>query len=343
MTALFVMMKSDPPALRRREPWGVGEPGVRGRRHRAAPAATTPWCWCPNLHLPTLRRWLRAGHPARRPGRPSRSASTTVRPNELVHRWQESDISVPLKVVASPYREITRPVLDYVKRITKDSPRMVVTVFIPEYVVGHWWGGHPAQPELALRLKGPAAVRAQRHGDFRSVAVNSSERLKTLAPVGTGRCQTRNPGLTVADTDGGRMANGGSCVARDDGREWFVRATRAAGRAVRARSSINGDPIGTPCRGNPGTRVRAHRIAVPDRRRRRRAAATWRSRDPVARCAMIRVRWWPISCSAPAGSPGRAAAEPVGPAGQTGFGGPGASRSVPTAGPASTATTALNW
>src|SRR3712207_7270963 len=44
-----------------------------------------------------------------------------------------------LTVLESPYREITRPVLDYVKGIRRDSPRELVVVFVPQYVVGHWW------------------------------------------------------------------------------------------------------------------------------------------------------------------------------------------------------------
>jgi hypothetical protein len=46
---------------------------------------------------------------------------------------------VPLTILDSPYREITRPVLDYVRDLRRKSPRDVVTVFIPDYVVGHWW------------------------------------------------------------------------------------------------------------------------------------------------------------------------------------------------------------
>ena len=75
-------------------------------------------------------------------------------------QWEDSDISVPLKVIASPYREITRPVLDYVKRVSKESPRTVVTVFIPEYVVGPLVGAGAAQPERAA-AQGPAAVHAR--------------------------------------------------------------------------------------------------------------------------------------------------------------------------------------
>ena len=66
--------------------------------------------------------------------------------------WGNSDISIPLKTLASPYREITGPVVDYVKRISKESPRTVVTVFIPEYVVGHWWE-QLLHNQSALRLK----------------------------------------------------------------------------------------------------------------------------------------------------------------------------------------------
>jgi hypothetical protein len=57
-----------------------------------------------------------------------------------------------LTVVDSPYREITRPVLEYVGDIRRSSPRDVVTVFIPEYVVGHWWEQF-LHNQSALRLK----------------------------------------------------------------------------------------------------------------------------------------------------------------------------------------------
>jgi hypothetical protein len=71
----------------------------------------------------------------------------------LTKVWGDREIPVPLKVVESPYREITRPVLEYVKRIRTDNPRDVVTVFIPEYVVGRWWE-QVLHNQSALRLKG---------------------------------------------------------------------------------------------------------------------------------------------------------------------------------------------
>jgi hypothetical protein len=59
---------------------------------------------------------------------------------------------VPLKVLASPYREITRPVVQYVKEVRSGRPLDLVTVFIPEYVVGHWWE-QLLHNQSALRLK----------------------------------------------------------------------------------------------------------------------------------------------------------------------------------------------
>src|SRR5690606_9911544 len=53
----------------------------------------------------------------------------------------------------SPYREVTRPVIEYVKNLRKESPRDVVSVIIPEYVVGHWYE-HLLHNQSALRLKG---------------------------------------------------------------------------------------------------------------------------------------------------------------------------------------------
>ncbi|GLF98857.1 APC family permease [Streptomyces yaizuensis] len=67
--------------------------------------------------------------------------------------WERRGINVPLKILDSPYREITRPVVDYVKGLRRQSPRDVVSVVIPEYVVGHWYE-HLLHNQSALRLKG---------------------------------------------------------------------------------------------------------------------------------------------------------------------------------------------
>ncbi|MEU2894818.1 APC family permease [Streptomyces sp. NPDC088106] len=72
---------------------------------------------------------------------------------ELREEWERRGIDVPLKVLDSPYREVTRPVIEYVKSLRNEAPRAVVSVIIPEYVVGHWYE-HLLHNQSALRLKG---------------------------------------------------------------------------------------------------------------------------------------------------------------------------------------------
>ena len=105
------------------------------------------------LHLPALRALAYA-----RATRPDVLEAVTVNvdPDEttaLAREWEDREIPVPLKIMDSPFREITRPILDYVRRVRSDNPRDVVTVFIPEYVVGHWWE-QLLHNQSALRLKG---------------------------------------------------------------------------------------------------------------------------------------------------------------------------------------------
>jgi amino acid transporter len=104
------------------------------------------------VHKPTLRAVYYA-----RATRPNVIEAVTVNVSEsetveLQKTWQERQIPIALKVLDSPFREITRPVIDYVKHLRRQSPRDVVTIFIPEYVVGHWWE-QLLHNQSALRLK----------------------------------------------------------------------------------------------------------------------------------------------------------------------------------------------
>jgi amino acid transporter len=104
------------------------------------------------IHKPTMRALAYA-----RATRPSTLEAITVgvegkEARALQEEWERRGIQVPLKMLDSPYREITQPILDYVKSLRRRSPRDVVTVFIPEYVVGHWWE-HLLHNQSAFRLK----------------------------------------------------------------------------------------------------------------------------------------------------------------------------------------------
>ena len=135
-----------------------------------------------NLHLPTLRALAYA-----KATRPDVLEAIHVsvddrEARELQSKWEDSEhVTVPLKVIASPYRDITRPLLDYVKRITKESRRTVVTVFIPEYVVGHWWE-QVLHNQSALRLKGRLLFEPQVMVTSVPWQLSSSDRLKHLLP-----------------------------------------------------------------------------------------------------------------------------------------------------------------
>ena len=57
-----------------------------------------------------------------------------------------------LRTLDSPYREVTRPIVDYVRLLRRESPRDLVAVYIPQYVVGHWWE-QILHNQSALRLR----------------------------------------------------------------------------------------------------------------------------------------------------------------------------------------------
>ncbi|GIE93441.1 APC family permease [Paractinoplanes rishiriensis] len=105
------------------------------------------------VHLPTLRAVAYA-----QATRPDSLTAVTVNVDDkdtrqIQEEWERRQIPVPLTVVDSPYREISRPIIDFVKGMRRSSPRDVVSVFVPEYVVGRWWE-NLLHNQSALRIKG---------------------------------------------------------------------------------------------------------------------------------------------------------------------------------------------
>jgi len=104
------------------------------------------------VHKPTLRALAFA-----KATRPDTLTALTVNVTDeetrnLLLEWERHELPVQLTVLESPYREVTRPLLDYIRGLRADRPRDVVSVFIPEYVVGHWWE-QLLHNQSALRLK----------------------------------------------------------------------------------------------------------------------------------------------------------------------------------------------
>jgi Amino acid permease len=99
--------------------------------------------------------------------------SKSLRPNKLLAlsvvsdeeeqakieaQWREFDLDVPLEILYSPYRELARPVLRYVDELDAQRDNDIVTIVIPEFVVGSRWG-QLLHNQSALFLKGRLLFR----------------------------------------------------------------------------------------------------------------------------------------------------------------------------------------
>ena len=105
------------------------------------------------VHKPTLRALAFA-----KATRPDTLTALTVNVDDedtraLQAEWERHDLPVALTVLESPFREVARPLIGYIKKLRADRPRDVVSVFIPEYVVDKWWE-QLLHNQSALRLKG---------------------------------------------------------------------------------------------------------------------------------------------------------------------------------------------
>jgi amino acid transporter len=148
MGVLFLLMRG----IRRHYDRVSTETALLEAEDRTLPSRVRAVVLVSKLHKPTARALAFA-----KASRPSvlEALTVAVDPEEtdrLVEHWHEAGIDIPLKVIASPYRDVTGPILDYVRTLRKDSPRDVVTVYIPEYVVGRWWE-QILHNQSALRLK----------------------------------------------------------------------------------------------------------------------------------------------------------------------------------------------
>jgi hypothetical protein len=72
--------------------------------------------------------------------------------------WEEFNLDISLEILYSPYRELARPVLRYVDELDAQRDNDVVTIVIPEFVVGSWWG-QLLHNQSALLLKGRLLFR----------------------------------------------------------------------------------------------------------------------------------------------------------------------------------------
>lgn len=57
----------------------------------------------------------------------------------LQREWEQHGIPVPLVIVDSPYRTFAQPIEHFIREYREKHGPSVVTVYLPQYIVGHWW------------------------------------------------------------------------------------------------------------------------------------------------------------------------------------------------------------
>lgn len=148
MPLIFLLMRS----IERHYSRVRAELATTDRDKMILPARVHALVLVSRVHKPTLRALAYA-----RATRPTVLEAIMVNVDddetqELQDEWERRAIPVTLKVLDSPYREITRPILSYVRALRTDNPNDLVTVYVPEYVVGNWWEA-VLHNQSALRLK----------------------------------------------------------------------------------------------------------------------------------------------------------------------------------------------
>jgi hypothetical protein len=77
---------------------------------------------------------------------------------KLREKWERVGAGVKLVVLPSPYRELTRPLLKYIKRVKAQEHDDMITVVLPEFIPAKWWQ-HILHNQSSLLLKGALLFR----------------------------------------------------------------------------------------------------------------------------------------------------------------------------------------
>ena len=72
---------------------------------------------------------------------------------QIRNDWDKWGRGVPLVVLASPFRSLMEPLLEYIEQLEAEHPDDYVTVVLPEFVPARWWH-HLFHNQRALLIKG---------------------------------------------------------------------------------------------------------------------------------------------------------------------------------------------
>jgi amino acid transporter len=80
------------------------------------------------------------------------------RTRRLEEKWGKWGMGVPLIVLASPYRSLIGPLLEYVDSLQRLGPNHMVTLVLPEFLPARWWQ-QILHNQTALLIKGTFLFR----------------------------------------------------------------------------------------------------------------------------------------------------------------------------------------
>ncbi len=127
---------------------------VEGDRSAALPSATHGIVLVAQLHRPALRA-IAYARAMRHDTLTAVGVSVDKRATKQLQReWGERNLGLRLTIIDSPYREFVNPIIGYIKAVRRTSPREMIVVYVPEYVVRNWW-------ERFLHNRSGARLRAK--------------------------------------------------------------------------------------------------------------------------------------------------------------------------------------
>ncbi|HEX4824554.1 MAG TPA: APC family permease [Candidatus Polarisedimenticolaceae bacterium] len=77
---------------------------------------------------------------------------------EIREEWTRWGKGVRLEILASPFRSVMEPLLEYIEITNEERPNDFVTVLLPEFVPARWWH-HLLHNQRALLIKGALLFR----------------------------------------------------------------------------------------------------------------------------------------------------------------------------------------
>jgi len=89
---------------------------------------------------------------------PDENGRESAELERLRSNWPRYCEGTPLRAIRSPYRKIVEPIVEELDRMRRTEPEYTITVILPEFVTGHWWG-NLLHNQTALRLKGTLLMK----------------------------------------------------------------------------------------------------------------------------------------------------------------------------------------